>query len=317
MSAEAAPGVQDPATPITGTGATGTGTTGTGITGRKIRHRLSKRDKIFAVVASLILASIALAWIYPFIWTLAASFKSNAEIFDSLSLFTRVLQVENWIDSWTDAQIGRSFLNSVFITVFSTIISVVAAALMGYALGRYRFMGKKIVLGLFALVIFLPEGYTIIPVYDIVSRLHLTDSLWGVTLAESGGAHIVMVLLFAGYFAQLPRELEDAARVDGAGFLRIFARVYLPLAKPVTATAVILQFMNSWNAFLLPLVLTLSRPDLRPLAVGVYALRNSAFANSNWGVVAASSTMTILPIVVVFLFLQRYFVESIAGAVKG
>src|SRR5699024_11717144 len=97
---------------------------------------------------------------------------------------------------------------------------------------------------------------------------------------------VVIVLLFAGYFSQLPKELEEAARVDGAGFLRIFVRVYLPLARPVTATAVILQFMHSWNDFLLPLVLTLTRPELRTLAVGIYDLRNQYF--SDWGVLTAA-----------------------------
>lgn len=284
----------------------------------KIKHRrFSRREKIFAVVMSIVLLAVCFAWGYPFIWMFSASFKNNAEIFGSLSPFTKVLRVKNWTEAWTDAEMGRYFFNSVFITGFSVLISVLAAALMGYALGRYRFVGKKIVIGAFALVIFLPEGYTIIPVYDLVNKLGLTDSLWGVTLAESGGAHVVIVLLFAGYFSQLPKELEESARMDGAGFLRIFAQVYLPLAKPVTATAVILQFMHSWNSFLLPLVLTLSRPELRTLAVGVYAMRNSYFAIGNWGLIAASSTIAMIPIIIVFLVLQRYFVESIAGAVKG
>lgn len=281
------------------------------------RGRFSRRERIFAVVMTVILLPIAVAWIYPFIWTLSASFKNNASIFGSLNLLTKVIHLENWPHAWVGANLGTYFFNSVFITVFSVIISVLAAALMGYALGRYRFVGKKVVIAIFAIVIFLPEGYTIIPVYDIVSRLHLTNSLWGVTLAESGGAHIVTVLLFAGYFSQLPKELEESARVDGAGFLRIFLRVYLPLAKPVTATAVILQFMSSWNSFLLPLVLTLSRPELRTAAVGVYSLQNSYFGKGDWGLMGASSVIAMLPIVVVFLCLQRYFVESIAGAIKG
>src|SRR5690606_8621419 len=106
--------------------------------------------------------------------------------------------------------------------------------------------------------------------------------------------------------SQLPRELEASARVDGAGFLRIFAQVYLPLAKPVTATAVILQFMQSWNSFLLPLVLTLTRPELQTLAVGIYALRNDYFADS--GVITAASTIARLPIVIMFLVAQRFSV---------
>lgn len=103
--------------------------------------------------------------------------------------------------------------------------------------------------------------------------------------------------------------------MDGAGFVRIFAQIYLPLAKPVVATAVILQFMHSWNDFLLPLVLTLSRPELRTLSVGIYSFQGEYF--NDWGAMAAASTIALLPIIVVFLFLQRYFVESMAGAMKG
>ncbi|HEY9291236.1 MAG TPA: carbohydrate ABC transporter permease [Microlunatus sp.] len=283
---------------------------------RKIKYRqFSRREKIWAVVMSLILITICLAWIYPFIWTFASSFKSTPEIFGSFNPFTRVLRLGNWSRAWTEANMGRFFFNSVFVTVLSILIAVLTSALMGYALGRYRFPGKKIIIGALALVIFLPEGYTIIPVYDLISKLHLSGSLWGVTLAEAGGVHIVTVLLFAGYFSQLPKSLEESARIDGAGFLRIFFRVYLPLAKPVTATAIILQFMHAWNDFLLPLVLTLTRPELQTLAVGVYALRNDYF--SDWGVMTAASTIAMIPIVILFLFLQRYFVESIAGAIKG
>ncbi|WP_152366026.1 carbohydrate ABC transporter permease [Microlunatus speluncae] len=283
---------------------------------RKIKQkRFSKREKLWAVGISIVLFAIGLAWIYPFIWTLSSSVKNTTEIFGSLNPFNPVLRIGNWSRAWTEANMGQFFFNSVFVTTGSIIISVTVAALMGYALGRYRFVGKKWVIGIFALVIFLPEGYTIIPVYDLIDALGLSGSLWGVTLAEAGGVGVVQVLLFAGYFSQLPKELEEAARVDGAGFLRIFARVYLPLAKPVIATAVILQFMQSWNSFLLPLVLTLTRPELQTLAVGVYALRNDYFAD--WGVMTAASTIAMLPIIIVFLVLQRFFVESIAGAIKG
>lgn len=169
-------------------------------------------------------------------------------------------------------------------------------------------------IGLLAAAIFLPEGYTIIPIFDLINKLGLSGSLWGLTLAESGGAHIVSVLLYAGYFGQLPQELGEAATVDGAGFLRTFWRIYLPLAKPVTATAILLQFMHSWNDFLLPLVLTLSNPKLRTLSVGIYSFRSEYF--TDWSGMTAATTIGLVPIILLFLFLQRYFVEGIAGAVR-
>jgi ABC-type glycerol-3-phosphate transport system permease component len=277
------------------------------------QHRKAvQRLRMVGISACLLV--ICLVWVYPLVWMVGASLKSNAEVFSSASPVSTVLHLENYVRAWRDARMGDYFLNTMFVTGVSIVITVTVVAMMGYVLGRYKFPGKRVVIALFAIVIFLPEGYTIIPVVDLIGRLGLGGSLWGLTLAESGGAHVVSTLLFAGYFSRMPKELEEAAAMDGAGFLRIFYRVYLPLAKPVVAVAVILQFMHAWNDFLLPLVLTLTRPDLRTLSVGMYAFQGEEF--TDWSGMMASATIGLLPIVLLFLFLQRYFVEGVAGAVK-
>jgi ABC-type glycerol-3-phosphate transport system permease component len=267
------------------------------------------------VVFTAILLPLAIIWVYPFLWMVSAALKSDNEIFSGLGLIPAEIQWGNFSRAWTDARVGDYFLNTVLITFSSVAIVVITTAMMGYVLGRYSFPGKKIVIGFFVSTVFLPEGYTIIPVFELINFLGLGDSLAGIILAQSGGAHVVTILLFAGYFSQLPKELEEAAILDGAGFLRIFWQIFLPLTKPVVATAIIMQFMYSWNDFLLPLVLTLSRPDLRTLAVGIYSFQGEFF--TDWSGMAAAATISLLPIIVVFLFLQRYFVEGIAGAVKS
>jgi raffinose/stachyose/melibiose transport system permease protein len=271
--------------------------------------------RLRSIITTAVLLPIGFLWIYPFLWMVSAGFKTNAEIFAGLNLLPTDPQPENFTRAWTDASIGRYFLNTTIVTVGSIVIVLISVAMIGYVLGRYQFPGKRVLIVLFALTVFLPEGYTIIPIVELISRLGLANSLLGVTLAQSGGANVVLVLLFAGYFSQLPKELEEAAVIDGAGFLRVFWEIMLPLAKPVIATTIILQFMHSWNAFLQPLVLTLSRPDLRTLAVGIYAFRGQFF--TDWSGMAAAATISLAPIVIVFLFLQRYFVEGIAGAVKS
>jgi raffinose/stachyose/melibiose transport system permease protein len=275
---------------------------------------LTRGGRLRAIITTAILLPIGFGWIYPFLWMVSAGFKSSSEIFAGLSLIPKDPQPGNFSRAWTDARIGQYFLNTTIVTVGSIAIVLVTVSMMGYVLGRYQFPGKKLIIIVFAVTVFLPEGYTIIPIFELVHRLGLANSLAGVTLAQAGGAHVIMVLLFAGYFAQLPKELEEAAVVDGAGFLRVFWEIMLPLAKPIVATTIILLFMHSWNAFLVPLVLTLSRPDLRTLAVGIYAFRGEFF--TDWSGMAAAATISLAPIVVVFLFLQRYFVEGIAGAVK-
>lgn len=287
-----------------------------GLTGRAARTRPSwgSGGRLRATIVSLILAPFCFLWIYPFLWMVSAALKTQAEIFSGLGLIPHSWQWSNFSRAWTQAHIGRYFFNTVVITVASVAIVVITTALIGYVLGRYSFPGKKAVLAFFVATVFLPEGYTIIPVFTLINKLGLGNSLWGVILGQSGGAHVIDILLFAGFFSQLPHELEEAALVDGAGFFRIFWQIMLPLAKPVIATAIILQFMASWNDFLLPLVLTLSRPELRTLAVGVYAFQGEFF--TDWSGMAAAATISLLPIILVFLFLQRYFVQGLAGAVK-
>jgi raffinose/stachyose/melibiose transport system permease protein len=276
---------------------------------------LTRGGRLRAIITTLILLPIGFGWIYPFLWMVSAGFKTNNEIFGGLGLIPADPQPQNFTRAWTDARIGDYFLNTVIVTVGSILIVLVSVSMIGYVLGRFQFPGKKLIIVAFAVTVFLPEGYTIIPVFELVNSLGLANSLAGVTLAQAGGAHVVPVLLFAGYFAQLPREMEEAAVVDGAGFFRVFWEIMLPLAKPIVATTIILQFMASWNAFLQPLVLTLSRPDLRTLAVGIYAFQGEFF--TDWSGMAAAATISLAPIVIIFLLLQRYFVEGIAGAVKS
>ncbi|GAE28754.1 maltose/maltodextrin ABC transporter [Halalkalibacter hemicellulosilyticusJCM 9152] len=162
---------------------------------------------------------------------------------------------------------------------------------------------------------FIPLEFSIIPIAVLINALGLSNSLFGVILAESGGGSVMLIMLFAGFFSQIPKELEESATIDGSGFLRTYVSIMLPLSKPIIGSAAIMQTVWTWNSFLLPLVLTLSNPSIRPLAVGIYAFRGENVVD--WTGIAAGATISIIPVIVVFLFLQRYFIEGISGAVKG
>ena len=185
----------------------------------------------------------------------------------------------------------------------------------GYVLGRYAFPGKKALLGVFMASITIPLTFTIIPVYELLNGMHLTNSLLGLIIAECGGSHILFLMLFSSFYSGLPKEMEEAAIVDGCGFFQTYARIMFPLAKPVIVTVVIMQFIWTWNSFLMPLVLTLSKPELRTLAVGLYALQGEHVVD--WTGIAAGATIAVLPVIVIFIALQKYFVDGIAGAVKS
>jgi raffinose/stachyose/melibiose transport system permease protein len=284
-----------------------------------MRRRMSTRRvlrRLPAWFGALILLGLAAVWVYPFAWMVSAALKDPIEVFSAgLDLIPADFKWENFRRAWVDADFGQYLLNTVLVTSATVIIVVVRTAMAGYVLARYRFFGRKIVLGVLVATLFVPAGYTIIPVIDLAARLNLLNSIAGMVVALSGGAHVASILLYLGYFYQLPRELEEAAIVDGAGFLRTFFSVMMPMAGPVTATVTLMTFMATWNAFFLPLVFTFSRPDLRTLAVGMLAFVGEN--STDWSGMAAAATISLLPVVLLFVLLQRYFVEGIAGAVKS
>ena len=279
-----------------------------------VARRIARRAPWWGLL--LLLAVLALVWIYPFVWMVSASLKSSLEVFTAgLGIVPDRFAWENYSRAWNDANFSRYMVNTVLITVSTVLIVVVRCALCGYVLGRYRFRGAKVIVGILVATLFVPTGYTIIPIVKLSMELGLLNSLTGMVLALSGAANVSAILIYAGYFRQLPKELEEAAVVDGAGFLRVFFQIMLPLSMPVTATVALLTFLSTWNAFFLPLVFSFSRPELRTLSVGM-----QAFVGENatdWSGMAAAGVISIVPIVALFLFLQRYFVEGIAGAVKS
>lgn len=266
-------------------------------------------------IVALVLLGGVLLWIYPFLWMVSASLKEPLEIFGSgLNLLPDTLRWENYTRAWVDADFSRYMWNTVVVTVVTVALVVVRCAMAGYAIGRYNFVGRKVVVVVLVATLFVPTGYTIIPVVEISQQLGLLNSLTGVILALTGGGHVAMILLYWGYFRQIPKELEESAVVDGAGFFTIFFRIMLPLAMPVTATATLLTFLSTWNAFFLPLVFTFSRPDLRTLSVGMQAFVGEN--TTDWSGMAAAATLSLLPVVILFVVLQRHFVKGLAGAIK-
>ncbi|MCX6024145.1 MAG: carbohydrate ABC transporter permease [Chloroflexi bacterium] len=264
----------------------------------------------------LTLIGLGFLYMYPFLWVLASSFKSPGEFFASgPSLIPQSLQWNNYVYAWSKGNFGAYLLNTMIVTVSVTSIVVLFSSMAGYVLSKTSFPGKKGVLGVMLALMFLPGGYTIIPLFDLVQRLGLNNSLLGVILVQASGGLIFNSLLFMGYFATIGKELEEAALVDGAGLPTTFRRIMFPLAKPMAATVGLFQFMTNWNSFWIPLVFTVGAPELRTLAVGLYAFVGEN--STGWTYICAGAVMSILPILAVFFFLQRYFIDAVAGAIKG
>jgi multiple sugar transport system permease protein len=274
----------------------------------------SGKIKIWIMVT--LMAVFSFIWIYPFLWMISASFKGSLEIFEKgLDLIPEQLNLDNYQRAWVKGGFSGYFLNSVIITAGTITLVIIRCALAGYVLSMYDFKGKKLILSILIATFLIPTGTTIIPTVQLSQKLGLLNSRYGLVLALAGGGQVTSILLYKGFFDQLPKSLSEAAVVDGAGFWTVFSRVMLPMTGPVTATITILTFMYAWNNFMLPLVFTFGVPALRTLPVGMLAFQSAN--ETDWSGMAAAGTLTLIPVVLCFIASQKYFVSGIAGAVKG
>ena len=278
------------------------------------KYRVIKNVK--SIITHVLLAGIGFVWIYPFLWMISASFKSQPEFFDNrLGLIPEAPTFDNFVRIWSKADFGTYFINTIVVTLFSVIIVLIMTMMAGYAMGRYRFVGRNLCMAVFLGSIAIPLVSTIIPTYEVVKSMKLVGTKLGLILSQAGGAHVIFLLLFTSFFESVPKELEEASKMDGCNYFKTFFHVMMPLCKPVATTVVIMETIWAWNAFMLPLVLTLNNPASRTLAVGLYAFKGENTVD--WTGIAAGGTVAVIPVIVLFIFMQKYFVEGIAGAVKS
>lgn len=272
-------------------------------------------SRIVRFFTHIVLIVLGIFWIYPFVWMVSSSLKDNTTFYSSgANIIPEILRWDNYARAWEVAQVSTFFVNSVIITVSTVIIAVVLSCMTGYALGAVSFPGRTAMIGAIVALQFIPKGYTIIPLYQLVNYLGIKDSYLGIIFAESSGAHVLFILLFAAFFYKVPKEIAESAEMDGCGFVRTFVKVILPTSKPVIATASIMQFIWTWSSFLIPLVLTITRPELKTLSVGMLSF--TELYKTDWTGMAAGATIALVPVMMIFIFMQRYFYEGISGAVK-
>lgn len=276
------------------------------------------------VALHVALGAASLAMIVPFVWMMVSSLKSHADI---AAYPPRIIPTEwvwsNYPDAMAFAPFGTYFRNSLFIAVGHTVINLAFATMAGYALARLPFRGRTVIFVGVLTMMMIPTYTKIVPQYLLVKTMPLfggndilgrggsgwLDSWWALIIP--GGLTPMAIFLFRQFYLSLPRELEEAARIDGMGEYRIFGQVMTPLVKPAIATVALLTFENSWNNFLWPLLVT-TRGDLRVIQVGLAAFQQSE--RTEWAYLMAGSTLATLPMIVLFLLTQRYFVQGFATA---
>jgi raffinose/stachyose/melibiose transport system permease protein len=257
---------------------------------------------------------IALIHILPFYILITTSFKAEDDL-SSKWVMPGYLFWDNFTNAWKEADLSSAFQNNLIVTVFAVLFIVVIGSIAAYPLARRQTRWNKFIYGLFVSALIVPPLTILVPLYKFMVDIGGMNRYWGIILLHITFNLPMTIFLYTGFIGTIPRELDEAAMIDGAGRFALFYRILLPLLKPITATVVILAGVAVWNDYQFS-VFFLQKPDLRTITVALASFFGTY--NSHIGWVAAGSFMGALPMVVVYLFLQRYFISGLSsGAVKG
>jgi ABC-type glycerol-3-phosphate transport system permease component len=267
------------------------------------------------LVPGAVLTLLVLASALPFYWAVVSSFTPEARLFESPSLFPRQLVLDHYRILFTERNFWVPIRNSLIVAGTTTLFCVAIGGLCAYALARLEFRGKALLLGLVLAVGMFPQISVVSPLYLVLRALRLINTYPGLVLPYLTFAMPLTIWLLVGFFRQLPAELEEAAMVDGAGRMRAFREVIVPLALPGLATTAILTFVYSWNEFLFALSFTLG-PERQTVPVAIALFRGQY--QVPWGQILAAALVATAPVTVLVLLFQRRIVQGLtAGAVKG
>lgn len=265
-----------------------------------------------AVLRHALLLGASALMLYPLLWMLASAFKAESEIFTDLSVFPTSLDPRNFREGWFALQTSftKFYWNSFVVAVLVVVGNLVSCSLTAYAFARLEFPGRKLLFAIMLGTLMLPYHVTLIPQYVLFLKLGWIDTFLPLVVPKFLATDAFFIFLMVQFFRGIPRELDEAAQMDGCSPWRIYVKIIMPLSLPVLATAAIFSFLWTWNDFLGPLVyLNDSANYTVPLALRSFV---DASGTSAWGQLFAMSTLAILPIFLVFLCFQRLIIEGVA-----
>ena len=276
---------------------------------RALRPGSRRRPGRWLLVAGL--SALAIVMVFPLYWMIVSALAPGGQSQSStFTLFPADPTFDNYAQVFATQPVWRWLGNSALITSVGTALSVVVSLMAGYALAKFRFRGRGLLYAAFLVTIMIPIQVTIVPSFLVVAKLGLVDSPWAVILPTV--FDVVGIFIARQFMLGVPDALMEAARLDGAGEFQTFFRVVLPTCGPLVGVLVILGFMTRWNDFLWPLVVLQGNENLT-VPVALSTLTNNPAFSSPWGAVMAIATITVLPLLVVFLAFQRQFVQGIAS----
>lgn len=264
----------------------------------------------------LFLIIVAIFQIFPIIWLFLFSLKNNQEVFNmSPFALPESPKWENYAKVWTEGNISLYFFNSVTYTVVAVVLTVILASMVTFAITRMNWKGSKLVLGLFMVGLMIPVHSTLIPLFSTFTKINLIDNPLSVILAYTAFNLPITIMILLGFYEALPREVEEAAVMDGASINHIFFKITLPMTSPVIATAAIINMIYNWNEFVFVNTF-ISSDKFKTLTVGIQNFIGQY--TTDWGAIGATLVISILPILLAFFVLSNRIVEGIAsGSVKG
>ena len=280
----------------------------------------SRQAKFVRGLLFVFMLVVALLTLYPIIYVFFGSFKENKELLvGGVNIFPETFVIQNYIDAWEQADFATYTKNSFFLGITIMLFSLILSSMAGYVFARKKFRGKELIYGLFVAFMFINVGsVSLRPLFELAIGLHMNTSLWSVVLISAGGGQATSIFLVRGYMNTIPKELDEAAKIDGCTFFQTFYMILLPVLKPILATVALLSFRGGWNEYILPLVFTMTTPEQRPLTVGVNMLKNAGDGAAAWNIRFAGATIAIVPMLLIYICSSRYFIEGLtAGAVKG
>jgi multiple sugar transport system permease protein len=265
-----------------------------------------------ALIYHVVLCLASIAMLYPLLWMLASSFKPDSDIFGNTSLWPRNFSLAAYWRGWSGLQVtfGKFFLNSLVVSLCSVVGNVMSCSLAAYAFARLKFRGQKFWFALMLGTLMLPYHVTLIPQYILFLNLDWVDTFLPLIVPKFLAVDAFFIFLLVQFFRSIPRELDEAAMIDGCGPWRIYWIVILPLSVPALATAAVFTFIWTWDDFFGPLIY-LNDMNSYTVQLGLRSFVDST-GKSDWSALFAMSTLTLLPLFVLFLLFQRLLIDGIA-----
>lgn len=286
-------------------------------------RRIISRERIFhrimqicrSSVSHFILITVAASCIFPLIWMASSALKTQATVFTDMSLFPADPNFGSFVTAWTKGKFGVYFFNSVLYTTLCVGGVLVISSLAAFAFARFQFPGKNAIYYTFLATIMIPVPGAIVALYILLMKLGLIDTRLGYMLPQINGGLALGLFILRPFFERIPKDLEDAARIDGCGRMGIYWHVAMPLAKPALAVVALFTALNVWNEFMLA-QLVLQSQSLMPLQLGLVKFWGGTL--TEYPLLMAGMTISVVPIVIAYVFLQRHIIAGVtAGALKG